>query len=111
MVEHTLHGSTYMTQGWPDPENVPPSYAHVRGGDTMMFHEAIKADPEGVARGMLEAGMVAAGTPDDVLEVLSRFQGVGVDQVIMHMQMGGVPHADIMRSIEVLGTEVFPKLR
>jgi alkanesulfonate monooxygenase SsuD/methylene tetrahydromethanopterin reductase-like flavin-dependent oxidoreductase (luciferase family) len=111
MVEHTLHGSTYMTQGWPDPDNVPASYAHVMGGDTMMFHEAIKADPEGVARGMLEAGMVAAGTPDDVLEVLSRFQGVGVDQVIMHMQMGGVPHDDIMRSLAVLGTDVLPKLR
>jgi hypothetical protein len=55
--------------------------------------------------------MVAAGTPDDVLEVLSRFQGVGIDQVIMHMQMGGVPHDDIMRSIEVLGSDVLPKLR
>jgi alkanesulfonate monooxygenase SsuD/methylene tetrahydromethanopterin reductase-like flavin-dependent oxidoreductase (luciferase family) len=60
---------------------------------------------------MLDAGMVAAGTPEDVLEVLERFQGVGVDQIIMHMQMGGVPHDDIMRTIEILGTEVLPKLR
>ena len=60
---------------------------------------------------MLDGGTVAAGMPNDVYEVLSRFQGVGVDQVIMHMQMGGVPHADIMRSLEVLGTEVLPKLR
>ena len=110
-IEHTLHGSTYMTQGWPDPDNLPPSFAHVGSGGVGMLHEAIKADPEGVARGMLEAGMVAAGTPDDVYQVLSRFQGVGVDQIIVHMQMGGVPHADIMRSIEVLGTEVLPKLR
>lgn len=110
-VEHTQHGSEYMTTGWPDDDNLPPSYAHVSSGETTMFKEAIKADPEGVAAGMLEAGMVAAGTPDDVLEVLSRFQGVGVDQVIMHMQMGGVPHADIMRSLDVLGTEVLPKLR
>ena len=110
-VEHTLHGATYMTTGWPDEANLPPSYAHVGSGDTMMFRAAIEADPDGVARGMLDAGMVAAGTPDDVLEVLTRFQGVGVDQVIMHMQMGGVPHADIVRSLEVLGTEVLPKLR
>ena len=32
MVEHTLHGSTYMTKGWPDEENLPASYAHVRNG-------------------------------------------------------------------------------
>ena len=41
-VEHTLDGSTYMTKGWPDEQNLPPSYAHVRSGETMMFHEAIK---------------------------------------------------------------------
>jgi hypothetical protein len=29
----------------------------------------------------------------------------------MHMQMGGVPHDDIMRSLQVIGTEVLPKLR
>jgi alkanesulfonate monooxygenase SsuD/methylene tetrahydromethanopterin reductase-like flavin-dependent oxidoreductase (luciferase family) len=111
MVEHTLHGSTYMTQGWPDPDNLPPSYAHVGSGDTTMFHEAIKADPDAVAKGMLDAGMVAAGLPEDVLEVLTRFKDVGIDQVIVHMQMGGVPHAEIMRSIEILGSEVFPRLR
>jgi alkanesulfonate monooxygenase SsuD/methylene tetrahydromethanopterin reductase-like flavin-dependent oxidoreductase (luciferase family) len=111
MVEHTLHGSHYMTEGWPDPENVPASYAHVMAGDTKMFRDAIEADPEAVAEQMLEAGMVAAGLPEDCLEILSRFQGVGVDQVIMHMQMGGVEHADIMHSIEVLGAEVLPKLR
>ena len=111
MVEHTLHGSIYMTTGWPDEDNLPPSFAHVGAGETTMFRDAIQADPEGVARNMLEAGMVAAGTPDDVHEVLSRFQGVGVDQVIMHMQMGGVPHDDIMRSLRVLGTDVLPKLR
>ena len=111
MVEHTLHGSTYMTSGWPDPENMPASYAHVMSGDTMTFHEAIKTDPDAVAKSMLEAGMVAAGTPDDCLEVLSRFKGVGIDDIILHLQMGGVPHADIMTTIETLGTEVFPHLR
>jgi alkanesulfonate monooxygenase SsuD/methylene tetrahydromethanopterin reductase-like flavin-dependent oxidoreductase (luciferase family) len=55
--------------------------------------------------------MVAAGTPDDLLEVLQRFKDVGVDQVIVHMQMGGVPHDAIMKTIELMGKEVLPKLR
>jgi alkanesulfonate monooxygenase SsuD/methylene tetrahydromethanopterin reductase-like flavin-dependent oxidoreductase (luciferase family) len=109
MVEHTLHGATYMTSGWPDPENIPASYAHVTSGDTQMFLEAIRADPDAVAKQMLDAGMVAAGTPSDCMEVLDRFRDVGVDQVIMHMQMGGVPHADIVASIEALGKEVLPR--
>jgi alkanesulfonate monooxygenase SsuD/methylene tetrahydromethanopterin reductase-like flavin-dependent oxidoreductase (luciferase family) len=109
MVEHTLHGSIYMTTGWPDPENVPASYAHVTSGDTTMFLKAIQADPDAVAQQMLDAGMVAAGTPRDCIEVLDRFRDVGVDQVIMHMQMGGVPHADIAASIEALGKEVLPR--
>ena len=111
MVEHTRHGSQFMTTGWPDPDNVPASYAHVFQGDTMDFKKAIEADPDGVAQGLLDSGMVAAGTPDDVLEVLQRFKDVGVDQVIVHMQMGGVPHDDIMKTIEIMGKEVLPKLR
>jgi alkanesulfonate monooxygenase SsuD/methylene tetrahydromethanopterin reductase-like flavin-dependent oxidoreductase (luciferase family) len=111
MVEHTRHGSHFMTTGWPDPENIPPSYAHVFQGDTMDFKKAIEADPDGVAQGLLDSGMVAAGTPDDLLEVLQRFKDVGVDQVIVHMQMGGVPHDAIMKTIELMGKEVLPKLR
>jgi alkanesulfonate monooxygenase SsuD/methylene tetrahydromethanopterin reductase-like flavin-dependent oxidoreductase (luciferase family) len=110
-VEHTLHGSIYMTRGWPDDEQLPPSYAHVSAGGPRTLRDAITADPDAVARGLLESNSIAAGTPDDVLSVLTRFQGVGVDQVIMHMQMGGIGHDDIMRSISVLGGEVIPKLR
>jgi hypothetical protein len=29
----------------------------------------------------------------------------------LEVQMGGVPHEDVMRTTEVMGTEVFPKLR
>jgi alkanesulfonate monooxygenase SsuD/methylene tetrahydromethanopterin reductase-like flavin-dependent oxidoreductase (luciferase family) len=77
----------------------------------MDFKKAIEADPDGVAQGLLDSGMVAAGTPDDLLEVLQRFKDVGVDQVIVHMQMGGVPHDAIMKTIELMGKEVLPKLR
>ena len=71
--------------------------------------DSIEADPDAVAEGLLDAGFVVAGTPDDVVPVLDTFREVGVDQVIFHMQMGGVPHDDIMRSIEVMGAEVIPR--
>jgi alkanesulfonate monooxygenase SsuD/methylene tetrahydromethanopterin reductase-like flavin-dependent oxidoreductase (luciferase family) len=108
MVEHTFHGSEYMLNGWPGGEP-SPSYAHVAAGETQMFHDAIAADREAVAQGMIEAGMVMAGAPEDCTKVLDAFQEVGVDQVIVHMQMGGVPHDRIMESIELMGTEVLPR--
>jgi hypothetical protein len=43
--------------------------------------------------------------------VLDAFQKAGVDQIIVHMQMGGIPHERIMESIEMIGTELIPKYR
>ena len=52
-----------------------------------------------------------AGTVDDCIPVIDAFQEAGVDQLIIHMQMGNMPHERIMESIETLGTEVLPKYR
>jgi alkanesulfonate monooxygenase SsuD/methylene tetrahydromethanopterin reductase-like flavin-dependent oxidoreductase (luciferase family) len=30
-VEHTRHGSTWMTKGWPDPKWLPDAYARIGG--------------------------------------------------------------------------------
>ena len=77
-----------------------------------LFEIHVGAPPaEQSRRGQTVKGFPGHWKQHDVLEVLSRFQNVGVDQVIMHMQMGGVPHDDIMRSLAVLGTDVLPKLR
>jgi alkanesulfonate monooxygenase SsuD/methylene tetrahydromethanopterin reductase-like flavin-dependent oxidoreductase (luciferase family) len=108
-VEHQMHGSAYMTEGWPDPDHPPISYAHVTGDAVRGALATIRRKPEAVAQTTLEQGFVAAGTPDDVAPILERFAGVGVDQVIIHMQMGGVPHEDIVRSIEVIGKELIPR--
>lgn len=109
-VEHTLHGNICMLNGWPN-DVAPPSYAHVTAGDTQMFYDAITADPQAVADSLLTEGFVMAGTPDDCRVVLDAFQEAGVDQVIIHMQMGNVPHERIMESIELMGTEVLPNYR
>lgn len=58
---------------------------------------------------MLEGGFVMAGNPDDCARVLDAFDAAGVDQVIVHMQMGNVPHQRIMESIELIGKELIPR--
>jgi alkanesulfonate monooxygenase SsuD/methylene tetrahydromethanopterin reductase-like flavin-dependent oxidoreductase (luciferase family) len=109
-VEHTYHGNIHMLNGWPG-DVPPPSYAHVTAGETMAFYEAIKADRQAVADELLQSGFVMAGTTDDCVPVIDAFAEAGVDQLIVHMQMGNVPHERIMESIETLGTEVIPKYR
>jgi hypothetical protein len=108
-VEHTRHGSRWMTEGWPDPEKLPDAYAHIGGEQVAGLLGAIESDPEGTASGMLDAGFVVAGTAEDVIPVFDAFRDVGVDQVIVHMQMGGVPHSDIVESIEAFGALVIPR--
>ena len=114
-AEHSLHGSNYMLRGWPE-DGPPPSYAHLvtgaaDNGNANWINEALKTDPKAVEDFMLESGFVMAGNPQDCAKVLDAFQASGVDQVIVHMQMGNVPHERIMESIELIGTELIPKYR
>jgi alkanesulfonate monooxygenase SsuD/methylene tetrahydromethanopterin reductase-like flavin-dependent oxidoreductase (luciferase family) len=109
-VEHTYHGNIHMLTGWPD-DTPTRSYAHVHQGETMAFYNAITADPGAVADSLLEGGFVMAGTPEECAPVLDAFRASGVDQVIIHMQMGNVPHDRIMESIELIGKELIPEYR
>jgi alkanesulfonate monooxygenase SsuD/methylene tetrahydromethanopterin reductase-like flavin-dependent oxidoreductase (luciferase family) len=108
-VEHTRHGSRWMVSGWPDSGRLPESYAHIGGPQVSGLLAAIESDAAGVARGMLDSGFVIAGMPEDCIATLDSCSAVGVDQVIFHMQMGGIGHSDIMRSISVIGSELIPR--
>lgn len=55
--------------------------------------------------------MVIVGTPDEVLAKLMRYEEAGVDQLLCYLNFGYLPHQAVMRSIELLGTEVIPELK
>ena len=57
------------------------------------------------------AGMVIAGTPDYAIERFQKLADTGIDHVLCAVQAGGVPHADALRTIELLGERVIPALR
>ena len=48
------------------------------------------------------------GDPSSVKESLSRWKEVGVDELILVMQMGTVPHEIVMRSIRTFAEKVMP---
>lgn len=55
--------------------------------------------------------MVIAGTPDECLEKLLRWEEIGVDQLLCYLNFGYLPHEAVLKSIELLGTRVLPELQ
>jgi alkanesulfonate monooxygenase SsuD/methylene tetrahydromethanopterin reductase-like flavin-dependent oxidoreductase (luciferase family) len=54
--------------------------------------------------------MIIIGTPEECLEKILRYESVGVDQLLCYVQFGDVPHEKVLRTLELLGTQVIPKL-
>jgi probable LLM family oxidoreductase len=62
--------------------------------------------------GRAPRGHLAVGSPQEVAEkVLFQHEHFGHQRHLLQMDVGGVPHRDVMRSIELLGTEVAPVVR
>jgi alkanesulfonate monooxygenase SsuD/methylene tetrahydromethanopterin reductase-like flavin-dependent oxidoreductase (luciferase family) len=60
----------------------------------------------------LERVMVFAGGPDEVAErILHLHELLGHSRQILQMDVGGMPHATFLKSIEPLGTKVLPRIR
>jgi alkanesulfonate monooxygenase SsuD/methylene tetrahydromethanopterin reductase-like flavin-dependent oxidoreductase (luciferase family) len=57
-------------------------------------------------------GMVFAGGPNEVADrILHLHQLLGHTRQILQMDVGGMPHATFLKGIELLVTEVRPKIR
>ena len=53
-----------------------------------------------------ETASVMIGTPDDFIKRCNELEAQGIDEVLLRID--GVPHSNIMKSIELIGKEVIP---
>jgi alkanesulfonate monooxygenase SsuD/methylene tetrahydromethanopterin reductase-like flavin-dependent oxidoreductase (luciferase family) len=68
--------------------------------------------PAGRAADLEAGGMVFAGEPDHVAErILHLHELLGHSRQILQMDVGGMPHTTFLKSIELLGTKVLPRIR
>jgi alkanesulfonate monooxygenase SsuD/methylene tetrahydromethanopterin reductase-like flavin-dependent oxidoreductase (luciferase family) len=68
--------------------------------------------PIGRATDLERGGMVFAGGPDEIAErILHLHELLGHSRQILQMDVGGMPHATFLKSIELLGTRVLPQIR
>jgi probable LLM family oxidoreductase len=57
-------------------------------------------------------GHLAVGSPQEVVEkILRQHEALGHSRYLMQMSVGTLPHKQLMRSIELLGTKVAPAVR
>jgi alkanesulfonate monooxygenase SsuD/methylene tetrahydromethanopterin reductase-like flavin-dependent oxidoreductase (luciferase family) len=101
-------------------ESVPDSYRYhaemrrkglITGGtvDTGLTRDAM-SDPHAY-ESMIDKGAFCVGDPAAVTANLERYRAVGADRVVCVMQLADLRHEDLMRSIELFGREVIPRLR
>jgi probable LLM family oxidoreductase len=57
-------------------------------------------------------GALVVGSPEEVVEkILFQHEHFGHDRFLMQTSVGSIPHEQVLRSIELLGTEVAPAVR
>jgi alkanesulfonate monooxygenase SsuD/methylene tetrahydromethanopterin reductase-like flavin-dependent oxidoreductase (luciferase family) len=68
--------------------------------------------PPGRSADLEPGGMVFAGGPNEVADrILHLHKLLGHTRQILQMDVGGMPHAAFLKSIELLGTRVPPQIR
>src|SRR2546423_8995606 len=74
--------------------------------------EIVNPDQEPLGVKLLEQGLGslrgAIGTPEQVAELVERFERSGVDQVIFALQTGHTKHEHIVESLELFAKRVMP---
>jgi len=58
---------------------------------------------------LIEDGMAIGGNPDTVSRAVERWEEAGLDQMIFVLQAGRTTHAQVMRSIDLIGRKVIPR--
>ncbi|MGH9212085.1 MAG: LLM class flavin-dependent oxidoreductase [Acidimicrobiales bacterium] len=60
---------------------------------------------------LLDSGAAICGTPDDCTEGIRRYEEAGVDTLLCLVNPYKIPHEAVLRTIELMGTEVIPQFR
>ena len=87
------------------------------GGNDNVYHEQIKdtvRDRLGIVKNrtnhqLVDDGIVMGGNPDTVCRLIERYEKIGIDQMMVMMQVGNTTHDQVMRSLELFGKEVIPR--
>jgi alkanesulfonate monooxygenase SsuD/methylene tetrahydromethanopterin reductase-like flavin-dependent oxidoreductase (luciferase family) len=76
------------------------------------LHEIVKdpnVDGEALLDGIIKAGHMLCGTPDEVSEQIAAWGDVGMDQLCFGLPIEGMHHEEILATLELFGDKVIPE--
>ena len=57
-------------------------------------------------------GAMFVGNPEEVAKkIIKIIEELGLDRFMLHLPIGSIPHEDVLKSIELYGTEVAPAVK
>jgi len=84
--------------------SVPPEYLyHFRRAQ----HDPVLR-PDATPESLLETGGYCLGNPDTCIEFAERFEALGVEELMLTLQVGKATHQDVMNSLRLFGKYVVP---
>lgn len=89
-------GVTNVWEGFQEAQG-----AAQRGGPASQVEQAMMEQVGSLRRGI--------GTPDQIRDIIRRYDAVGVDQIIFSVQIGKNKHAHICESLELFAREIMPE--
>ena len=66
-------------------------------------------DTDALLEGLIEAGFMLLGTPEDVCEQIARWGNVGMDQLVFGLPIEGMHEEEIYACLELFGDQVIPE--
>ena len=57
---------------------------------------------------LIEKDLVAFGSPEEIIRVAKRYEAAGLTHFLAIMNFGGMPHKEVLKSMELMAREVLP---
>jgi alkanesulfonate monooxygenase SsuD/methylene tetrahydromethanopterin reductase-like flavin-dependent oxidoreductase (luciferase family) len=95
---------------WAKKADVPPSYQYYSSLAQMVEQRLAESDGTEFDQ-QWESGAVCIGSPERVRKAVQQYADTGVDQLILMVQAGRIPHESCMQTIQLFGEEIIPAFK
>jgi alkanesulfonate monooxygenase SsuD/methylene tetrahydromethanopterin reductase-like flavin-dependent oxidoreductase (luciferase family) len=75
----------------------------------LSLRDLAAGDEDALLDGLIEAGYMLCGTPDEVSEQIANWGDVGMDQLVFGMPIEGMYHEEVLACLELFGDKVIPE--
>lgn len=98
------HYARISTSGYPKLAQLSKDYAYMAEGQEALQKAAGDWDYL-----INDSASLVCGSPDTVIRQLEKYVDLGIDEILFHLD--SVPHAEIMKAIDLIGRYVIPHFK